>query len=180
VKRTCKICRVRFVPEFDRYPKGYIVKQLVCSCRCMVHYYEKQKPKGRTLAKECANQVGRRSMGEVKFDAEYLEGTPISYKYEPEKFKYLVHKTCTYTPDFKIQRKSNRKPLYIEYKGVLDVATRNKMKLVKLQHPLVDIRFVFQDASNKIRKGSKTTYGQWADQWGFRWADGELPKLWLK
>jgi hypothetical protein len=119
-------------------------------------------------------------MGEVKFDAEYLEGTTISYEYEPDTFVYKVDETRKYTPDFKILRKGNRKPLYIEYKGVLDVATRKKMKLVKEHYPLVDIRFVFQVAKNKIRKGSKTTYGMWADQWGFKWADGEIPKSWLK
>lgn len=169
-----------FVPEFDHGHNGHTVKQPVCSCHCMVPYYERQKPKSKKLARECAKMVGRRSMGEVKFDAEYLEGTKINYEYEPDTFVYEVAEERKYTPDFKIIRKGNRKPLYIEYKGVLDVATRKKMKLMKDQYPFVDIRFVFQVAKNKIRKGSKTTYGMWADQWGFKWADGEIPASWLK
>jgi len=39
---------------------------------------------------------------------------------------------------------------------------------------------VFQKANNKIRKGSKTTYGKWADDNGFKWADNTIPKEWLK
>jgi len=178
-KRKCKTCGQQFTPQYDHGHNGRAVKQPVCSCKCMVSYYAKQNPKSKKLARECAKMVGRRSMGEVQFDAEYLE-SKVSYKYEPDTFTYIVNETRKYTPDFKIKRPSNRTPLYIEYKGVLDVKTRKKMKLVRQQYPKVDIRLVFQKASNKIRKGSKTTYGMWADQHGFLWADGEIPKVWLR
>ena len=118
-------------------------------------------------------------MGEVEFDADYLEGL-VDYSYEPDVFVYRVDETRSYTPDFRIVRKGKRKPLYIEFKGVLDVATRKKMKLVKDTYPKADIRFVFQNAHNKIRKGSKTTYGMWCDQHGFKWSHKVLPPAWLK
>ena len=124
--------------------------------------------------------VGMRSMGEVRFYADHIEGKKaVQADYEPDSFQYTVEEIRTYTPDFKIYTRSGRH-FYIEYKGVLDLETRKKMVRVQQQHKDVDIRFVFQNASNKIRKGSKTTYGVWADKNGFLWADNTLPKEWLK
>ena len=180
-KRKCKSCGKLFVPVYDTNT----IKQVVCSHSCCVIHYDKQKPKSRKLARLVASMIGKRSMGEVRFAADNLDGKPINAEYEPDKFSYLVHKTCNYTPDFRVTirkptPKTKGKIFYIEFKGVLDLATRSKMKLVKEQHPTLDIRFVFQSASNKIRKGSKTTYGMWADQHGFKWADNTIPKEWLK
>ena len=174
-KRKCKSCGKLFTPEYDTKT----VRQMVCSNSCCVLYYDKHKPKSRKLAKEIAKMVGKRSMGEVRFDASFIEGKKgITSYYEPDKFPYRVEKTCVYTPDFKI-KPYRKKAFYVEYKGVLDVDARNKMKLVKQQYPKLDIRFVFQRANNKIQKNSKTTYGMWADQWGFPWADNCIPKEWL-
>ena len=129
--------------------------------------------------------VGRRSIAEVAFDANYIEGKKFRASYESATLEYPVKETRKYTPDWVIERprkagKSIPPLLYIEYKGVLDKASRKKMKLVKKAHPKLDIRIVFQNASNKIYKGSKTTYGMWATQHGFIWADNELPTGWLK
>jgi hypothetical protein len=118
-------------------------------------------------------------MAEVRFDAAFIENTKINAKYESVTFQYEVSETCKYTPDWTIKTKRGRY-IHIEFKGVLDRATRKKMKLVKKQHPSLDIRLIFEKASNKIMKGSKTTYGMWADQWGFPWSDNCLPKEWLK
>jgi hypothetical protein len=117
-------------------------------------------------------------MGEVQFDATYIEGQPVDAHYENDTFAYEVSETRKYTPDWIVITPTTE--FWIEYKGVLDGRTRKKMKLVKKQHPKLDIRFIFQNASNKINKASKTTYGKWADQHGFPWADNELPKDWLK
>lgn len=57
---------------------------------------------------------------------------------------------------------------------------RQKFILAKEQHPNLDIRFVFQDAKKSIYKGSKTTYGQWATDHGFKWCERTIPKAWLK
>ena len=178
----CKVCRKKFPPTYNTPT----VTPLVCSCKCAVAWYDhiKSITKGRiprSVAKDVAKMVGRRSMAEVTFDANFIEGKPIEALYEAETFEYPVKETRKYTPDWVIKRpRSNRKLLYIEYKGVLDKDSRKKMLLVKKEHPKLDIRIVFQNASNKIYRGSKTTYGKWADQHGFIWADNVLPKEWLR
>jgi hypothetical protein len=178
-RRKCKSCSKLFDPVYD---KGH-VRQLVCCNSCCAAYYDKQKPKSRRLSREVAKMVGKRSMGEVRFYADNIEGKKnFKADYEPDSFQYTVEETRTYTPDFRIQRKGRADggTFYIEYKGVLDLETRKKMVRVRDQHPSLDIRFVFQKASNKIRKGSPTSYGDWCDKNGFLWADNKIPKEWLK
>jgi hypothetical protein len=51
--------------------------------------------------------------------------------------------------------------------------------LIKDQHPTTDIRFVFQNSKNKIRKGSKTTYADWCKKNGFQYSDKTIPMSWL-
>lgn len=175
-RRKCCMCKKMFTVKFDTKT----VHQKMCSCKCAVVYYTKLKPKSRKLAREVSKEVGRRSMAEVKFDAANIEGrAQIMASYEADTFEYDVIETHKYTPDWTIVTDQCHF-VYIEFKGVLDGATRKKMKLVKAQYPATDIRFVFEKASNKIYKGSKTTYGMWADKHGFPWADNTLPKEWLK
>lgn len=120
--------------------------------------------------------VGRRSMAEVKFDAAFVEGNKkIDARYEDTTFKYVVSETRKYTPDWTVY-KQNGDVVYLEYKGVLDTQTRKKMKLMKKQYPDIDIRIIFERASNKIYRGSKTTYGEWATKHGFPWEDNVMPK----
>jgi len=174
-RRRCKACNKLFHPSFDTKS----VRQEVCTPSCCVIYYDKQKPKSRKLARIVAGMIGRRSMGEVRFEAANIQGKrSVHADYEPDSFKYTVEETRTYTPDFRILSKSGN-TFYIEYKGVLDLETRKKMVRVRDQHPDLDIRFVFQKASNKIRKGSPTSYGMWSDKNGFKWADNHIPKEWL-
>jgi hypothetical protein len=100
-------------------------------------------------------------------------GKPI--KYEQLHIKYEVPaRISTYTPDFQLEN-----GIIIEAKGKLDINDRKKMVLVKAQHPKLDIRFVFQKASNKIYKGSPTTYAEWAEKEGFLWANGLIPEEWI-
>jgi hypothetical protein len=51
--------------------------------------------------------------------------------------------------------------------------------LIKEQNPLIDIRFVFMNANMKLNKTSKTSYGFWCDQHGFKWAENKIPDEWL-
>jgi hypothetical protein len=140
-----------------------------------VLYYAAIKPKSRKLAREVASMVGRRSMAEVRFDADNIEGKPIDARYEADTFEFKVSETRKYTPDWTVHKKNGRL-VYLEYKGVLDGKTRKKMKLMKRQHPKLDIRLIFEKAGNKIYRGSKTTYGEWATQHGFKWEDNVMPK----
>lgn len=97
-------------------------------------------------------------------------------RYEKIKMSYTVpERAATYTPDWDLGN-----GVIVEAKGRLTAADRKKMLLVKAANPGADIRFVFQRASNPIRKGSKTTYAAWCDQHGFPWAEGNIPTSWLK
>lgn len=70
--------------------------------------------------------------------------------------------------------------IVIEAKGHLKTEDRTKMLKVKRDNPDLDIRFMFQRASNKIYAGSKTTYADWAERNGFKWAEGiAIPKKWF-
>ena len=51
--------------------------------------------------------------------------------------------------------------------------------LFKEQNPTIDIRFVFTNSKNKINKKSKTTYADWCDKYGFKYADKVIPEEWF-
>ena len=55
------------------------------------------------------------------------------------------------------------------------------MKWVKEQYPDYIFYIFFQNARVKLRKGSKTSYGDWATKAGFIWSDKRagLPAEWL-
>ena len=80
-----------------------------------------------------------------------------------------------YTPDIILPN-----GIIVEVKGRLVKADRDKHLLIKEQHPNLDIRFVFQSANNKIRKGSKTTYAHWCDKNDIKWCEKIVPDSWLK
>ena len=125
-----------------------------------------------------ARKHGYRSGLEDKI-SEQLSTTDKVWSYETEKLKYTVpERLATYTPDF-ILTKSNGDKMYIETKGRFTTADRKKMKLVKDANPELDIRLLFQTPNNKITKGSKTTYADWADKNGYKWAAKEIPTEWL-
>ena len=125
-----------------------------------------------------ARKHGYRSGLEDKI-SEQLNTTDKVWSYETEKLKYTVPERIeTYTPDF-IVTKSNGDKMYIETKGRFTTSDRKKMKLVKDANPELDIRLLFQTPNNKITKGSKTTYADWADKNGYKWAAKEIPAEWL-
>ena len=59
-------------------------------------------------------------------------------------------------------------------------ADRRKHLAIKRQHPNLDIRFVFENSRRKLRKGAKSTYGEWCDKYSFRCYDRIIPEDWLK
>ena len=103
-----------------------------------------------------------------------LDKAKAKYSYETEKFKYTVEKT--YTPDFVLPRKR----ILVEAKGYFTSADRTKTLKSRagIEAEGWELRFVFQNAGNKLSRRSKTTYGQWCDKHGFVWAEGEIPKGW--
>lgn len=116
------------------------------------------------------------SKAEVKF-AEWMDDQEIVWMYEPEKLAWEPPKR-KYTPDFKVMRKDGSF-FFVEYKGYLRPNDKTKMKAIRLQYPDLDLRFVFQNADKVIYKGSKTTYGMWAERLGYQWAEGTMPEDWL-
>ena len=99
----------------------------------------------------------------------------IDGEYEKHKIKYTIPATDhTYTPDFRLPN-----GIFVETKGRFVTEDRKKHVLIKKQHPELDIRFVFQNSKNKIRKGSPTTYADWCIKHGFKYADKTIPREWL-
>ena len=99
----------------------------------------------------------------------------ISVEYESEEVPYIIPASQhTYHPDFKLPN-----GIRVETKGRFVLADRKKHLLVKEQNPNLDIRFVFSNSKNKINKKSKTTYGDWCDKHGFKYADKEIPDSWF-
>lgn len=101
-----------------------------------------------------------------------LAARKIKFEYETLEVPYTLQ--GTYHPDFILVDYG----IIVEYKGLLDRDSKRKMVAVKLQHPELDIRFVFMDANKKI-PGSKQTHGTWATKNGFIWAEREVPQEWL-
>lgn len=84
-----------------------------------------------------------------------------------------------YTPDFVLTREDGSQ-LIIETKGRFVIEDRKKMQQIKKQYPNLDIRFVFSNSNEKLRKGAKTSYGEWCEKNGFLYADKTIPREWLK
>mgnify|MGYP003625412805 CR=1 FL=1 len=108
-----------------------------------------------------------------------LHSKGVSFEYEEHRLPYKVpSRIAHYTPDFYITTKSG-KVIVVESKGRFVTADRQKMLLVKAQHPHLDIRMVFSNPNTKISKQSKTTYGKWCQKHGFKYAKGLVPESWL-
>ena len=106
--------------------------------------------------------------------AKKLEDAKVKYSYETLKVQYQVSEHRTYTPDFILPN-----GIVIETKGRFVAADRKKHKLIQAQRPDLDIRFVFQNPNVKLSKASKTSYAQWCDKNGFKWASKEVPQEWI-
>jgi hypothetical protein len=112
-----------------------------------------------------------------KFEERVRGMLPASVEYEPDKLKFKQPEaTRTYIPDWKV-----KDGVYIETKGKLTPEDRKKMIWVKEQYPDYTFYIFFQNGRVKIRKGSKTSYGDWATKAGFEWSDlrDGLPESWL-
>jgi len=95
--------------------------------------------------------------------------------YEPSSPVIIYTTTARYTPDFALGN-----GVLVESKGYFDPKSRAKMARVKRQYPELDIRMLFQRASNRISKSPRSlTYGEWATKHGFPWHEGDMiPNDW--
>ena len=89
----------------------------------------------------------------------------------------------TYHPDFVINTPKGHK-LIIETKGRFMPEDQLKQLTIKLQHPEVEVRFVFSNSKSWYRKAKTKTYAKWCEEHGFQYCDykdfQEVIKKWLK
>ena len=118
-----------------------------------------------------ARKLGFRSMFEARIaEKAAKEGRELAY--ESVKVKYLQE--GIYLPDFKLEN-----GILIECKGKFDWKDRKKMLSVRECNPELDIRFVFQRASNRLTKSKNSmTYGEWCTKHNFKWSEGTIPDEW--
>lgn len=100
----------------------------------------------------------------------------IDYAYEAVKIPYTpLQKVKHYVPDLILPN-----GVIVEIKGRFTSPDRQKHKAIKAMYPDLDIRFVFQRASQKINKGSSTTYAMWCKSNGIRFHEGCIPLTWVR
>jgi Phage endonuclease I len=106
----------------------------------------------------------------------------VALPYEKVRLPYDVPaRTAHYIPDWVDQDRH----IIVEGKGrfghqksdAQGAKEREKLCLVQEQYPDWTIHIIFENASKKIYKGSKTTYEKWATDHGFSWSDkGVVPQ----
>jgi hypothetical protein len=124
---------------------------------------------------EVGRALGFRSGLEEKIAAS-LEARGIPFSFETMTVTYTKPaKPARYTPDFVLPN-----GVVVETKGRFVTADRQKHLMVKAQHPELDIRFVFSNPNTRISKTSKTTYADWCEKNGFKYAAKDVPDEWLR
>ena len=121
-----------------------------------------------------ARKYGYRSGLEKKL-ADELKVLKVKFSYESLKIEWEDLAYRTYTPDFVLGN-----GIIIESKGMFTAADRRKHLAIKRQHPKLDIRFVFENSRRKLRKGAKSTYGEWCYKYGLLYSNRVIPEEWLK
>ena len=121
-----------------------------------------------------ARKYGYRSGLEKKL-ADELKVLKVKFSYESLKIEWEDLAYRTYTPDFVLDN-----GIIIESKGMFTAADRRKHLAIKRQHPKLDIRFVFENSRRKLRKGAKSTYGEWCYKYGLLYSNRVIPEDWVK
>ena len=129
-----------------------------------------KKPKNATTKE--VQKVGFRSNLEVSI-ARDLKALGVPFEYEKKRVKYYQERT--YNPDFQLDN-----GIIIEAKGWFKSDDRTKHLAVRKANPELDIRFVFSNANAKLSKNSTTTYADWCNKKGFKYATKSIPISWIK
>jgi hypothetical protein len=107
--------------------------------------------------------------------AKELLALGIDPQFEKVKIRYNVPaKDHTYTADFLLPN-----GIVVETKGRFLSKDRQKHLLIKAQCPEWDLRFVFTNPQARISKASATTYADWCQKNGFKFAKGSVPEAWI-
>ena len=88
------------------------------------------------------------------------EKVTLFYTQPAKRRRYLVD----FTPD-------KEPSLVVEVKGRFTSQDRQKMLLIKEQHPDMTIVMIFGRSKNTLTKKSETTYSMWCDKNGIKWLD---------
>ena len=109
--------------------------------------------------------------------AQQLKDLGVSYDYETLTIHYTKpEEKGRYTPDFKLPN-----GIIVEGKGQFVTSDRKKHRQIRKEFgSKYDIRFVFSNSKQKIGKKSNTTYANWCERYGFKYADKEIPQQWIQ
>lgn len=135
---------------------------------------ERTWPMGQDFSK--LKKSGKFNSGFEDAVAKDLDKKGVSFEFEPQPpIKYDVpEKPSRFTVDFLLPN-----GIAVETIGRFTTADRGKMRLVKSQHPQLDLRLVFANSRQRISKDSATSYAMWCQRWGFKYADKSIPDAWL-
>lgn len=121
-------------------------------------------------------RVGAYRSGLESKNMEMLERKGIKAQYEEWSIPYVVPASShRYTPDIILPN-----GIIVETKGLWDSDDRKKHLLLREQFPELDIRLVFSSSRSKLYKGSPTSYGEFCEKHGIKFADKLIPAEWLK
>lgn len=122
----------------------------------------------------------RSEFEELHYKTSVLRGFKPKYEATDEIIPYTIPETKhTYLPDFVYEKIVGGK-MIVETKGVWKLEDRKKWLYLKRQYPDMDLRIIFQRADNKIKKGSKTSYGDFCNKAGIKWAEKTMPLAWYQ
>jgi|LSQX01.1.fsa_nt_gb hypothetical protein len=108
--------------------------------------------------------------------AQSIESDGFECEYESVEIRYTIpSRIARYTPDFRLPN-----GILVEVKGLWDATDRRKQALVRAAHPELDIRLVFANPWNRISKQSDTTYADYCDKMGWKYAKGRVPSSWME
>lgn len=106
--------------------------------------------------------------------ADRFDKAEVSYLYEPGFITYTQpERVARYKPDFILMN-----GIIVEVKGQFESADRKKHRLIKEQHPDLDIRFCFSNPNSYITKDKITTYAMWCERYGFLYTKRIVPLEW--
>jgi hypothetical protein len=109
-----------------------------------------------------------------------FEGLAQEFKYDLayEPYHYDIKIEQVYTPDFELSNAMGDRKVF-ECKGFFRYEDQRRVLAFRKDYPDVPYYLVFE-RNNPIRKGSKSTYLDWAAKHGIPAAVGEVPKEWFE
>jgi hypothetical protein len=107
--------------------------------------------------------------------AKELTSQGVGFSYEELTGEYEVPpRRARYTPDFVLPN-----GIIVETKGRWVTADRQKIRLIRSQHPTLDLRMVFSNSKARISKQSQTTYADFCRHLDIPFADKIVPVEWV-